>query len=481
MTGPHSLSQALKMASISPYSIEHCIAYLSDPHLSPQNHVDGRLQAEADEAILNGIVSGGSGQSSRQPSQQVSQGPPIKLLTRPISSGKDPAAGFSFTKAKPVQQFDFRRLMQTPAIPQPQDLPLPSNIVPIGTISHRSPPLLDASSQSPVQVVRVVDQSEANTQHHSRKASKDPLASVAGAPKITKSRRKTKTGPAADNPPKQMYPKNTYTEDDLLKLLMYRRRQGQQELEYFRATQDQREAEAQKLRIMSNNLSDQLEEALQRETQKTAELSKIKAEQSISESKIKGLNDYAKGLSNDNKRLQEDVENLHKQHEDDFVARKELQVRLEDAQESAAQERIRFEQLRDNARHEIETLAQTVQHQSTQLRSDESILAIERERSNRLEDQISRITASHGQLMNLFTDHRDSITGKIDDLLLQAQVILPPNKASESDLHNPIRPILEQCVGMLEKLHKADTVKPQDLQKLNDTMDSCVEGYVPFV
>lgn len=371
--------------------------------------------------------------------------------------------------------------MQTPAIPQPQDLPLPSNIVPIGTISHRSPPLLDASSQSPAKVVRVVDQPEANIQNCSRKASKDPLASVAGAPKITKSRRKTKTGPAADNPPKPMYPKNTYTEDDLLKLLMYRRRQGQQELEYFRATQDQREAETQKLRIMSNDLSGQLEEALQRETQKTAELSKIKANKPIWESKIKGLNDYVKGLSNDHKRLREDGDSLHKQHEDVIVFGKELHVILKDKQESAEQERIRFQQVRENARHEIETLAQTVQHQSTQLRSDESILAIERERSNRLEDQISRITASHGQLMNLFTDHRDTITRKIDDLLLQAQLLLPLNKASESDLHNPIRPILEQCVGMLETLHKADTVKPQDLQKLNDTMDSCVEGYVPFV
>ena len=583
MTGPHSLSQALKMASIPSYSIDRCVTDVSDPHIGAQNDAESKICAEADEAVLGGISSEGSGQSSQQ---QTSRQAPMKLLTRPISSGTDPAAGFSFTIAKPIQQLDFRRPKQTLTIIQPQDLPPPSMSMPTELNSHRTPPLQHTtqavqnvlniaahrgsspnylgkdplavpfpkvtpalsraynyptpnttsgpgllnsvstralpnevsvsaddtladsymgrngsclqsvkfsnhgkptpvdlvSGHSPTAIVEAVDQPQANMQNRPRKPSRDPLTSVAGAPKITKSRRKkTKMGPVTDGPPAPLNLKDAYTEDDLLKLLMYRRRLGQQELEHFRATQQQKESEIQKLRDIANNLHNQLQDVEHRETQKTAELSKIKANKPIWESKIKKLVDYVKGLTNDHNRLRDDADELHKQHKDVYIARQELHNTIDDARKSAELERIRAQRLEDDARHRIEALAQTVQHQNILLQNDENLLMVGRERSNRLEDQISRITASHGQLLELFTGHRDTITGKIDDLLHQAQSIVPPTKASESDSHNPLRPMLEQCVRMLQELHKADAVKPEDLRKLNDTMDSFVEGYVSFI
>ena len=465
MIGPQESSQALNMASLPSSGIVHWIADLADPHLGPQDHV------EADEAILNDIVSRGSGQSSRQTSQKASQGAPLKVLTRPVSSGKDPAAGFTFTKAKSVQQLDFRRPKQnavnvaahrgpspehhdTSVVKDPFSVPFPhaapTTMAPTSSHSlteiaayqgpspehHDTPVVKDPFS---VPFPHAAPATMASTSRHSpteavahqgplpehngsrlRKASRNALTSVAGTPKIIKFRRKkTKMGPATDGLPPP------YTEDDLLKLLMYHRRQGQQELECSRATQHQKEAEIQQLRDTSNNLSSQLQEFVQCEAQKTAELSKLKANKSVWESKIKRLSDYAKGLANDQKRLREDAEHYQKQR-------------------------------------------------------DESLLMAERERSDRLEDQVSRITASHGQLLELFTGHRDTITGKIDDLLHQAQSIVPLQKSSELDSRDPIGPMLEQCVGMLEKLHKADTVKPEDLRKLSDTMDGFVGGYAPF-
>ena len=335
------------------------------------------------------------------------------------------------------------------------------------------------SIHSPVEVARVVGQGQINKQNCSRMASKDPLTSVAGAPKITKSRlRKKKTAAAADGPPPLANAKGAYTEDDLLRLLMYRRRQGQQELESFKTTQSHKEAEIQRLREMSSNLSNELQEVLQRESQKTAELSRIKANKPIWESKMKRLNDYVKGLTNDHKRLREDADDLQKQHTDIFVAGKELQDTLEGAQRSAEQERTRFQKFEDDARHRIESLAQTVQHQRTELRSDENLLVAEKERSNRLENQILEITASNEQLLQLFTGHRDTINGKIDALLHQAKSIILPNKALESPSQDSITPMLEQCISMLQKLHDVDVVKLEDLGKLGNTMDSFVRGYV---
>ena len=588
------------------------IANIPDPHPETQEYVDVTVLAEADEEVLNGIVSGRSGQSSQQgsqhgsqhasqhdsqhgsqhdsqhASQQASQKEPPKVLNRPVSSGKDPAAGFSFSKAKPVQQLDFRRPKQAPVMTQPPErtrpsesftpeayshqsshlhdttqvvqnvvdvaadrvpspkhpnpstlkdaLPVPfpdiistrsqayrnptSNTIagpmmhgilststmpnevstaaddtvidsnPIGT---KEPPLLNivipdhneskrtttASADRPAEVARVSNEPQVNKPKRPQKASKDPLTSIAGAPKITKTRRrKTQVVPATNGLPPPSNPKSTYTEDDLLRLLMYRRRQGQQELEYFKITQNQNEDEILRLREMSNNLSNELQEVLQRETQKAAELSRIKAKKPIWESKIKRLSDYVKGLTNDHKRLREDADIFQKQRTDIFVAGKDLHDTLEAAQKSVEQERIRSQRLKDDAHHRIETLEQTVQHQCTQLRSDENLLKAERERCTRLEDQISRVSISHEQLLQLFTGHRDTITGKIDNLLHHAKSIVLPNLTSESHHQDPVRPMLEQCISMLQKLHEADTVKPEDFKKLGDTMDSFVRGYV---
>ncbi len=570
------------------YSIlhyQHCTTNLSEPHLGPRDSVDRTAHAEADEAILDGIVSrGSSGQLSQQAPQQAS----IKVLTRPISSGKDPAAGFSFTKAKPIQQLDFRRPKQASAIHQPPDLPRPSDGIPaeryapqppslsdttqavqivLDVTNHQSPisehhnapvlkdslpvPFSDAtpahsrdykyptptttdgpiklnfsSTRSPLnevstaavdaltdsnlngtqepgplniiipnrykpatdtfapthrpdQMMKAVDQPQVDTQTHSRNTSEARIASVAGTPKITKSRRrKTKMGPGTNKSPPPSSSKISYTEDDLLRLLMYRRKQGQQELEYFRATQQQKEAELQNLRDTSNQLSGQLQEVIQRETSKSAELSKIKASKPIWESKIKRLSDYVKGLTNDHNRLREDADVLQKQHQDAFIAREDLHNSLEDTQRSLEQDRLRFQQLKDADRLRIQALVLTVQNQSTQLQSEESLLMAERARTNRLEEQISRITASHGELLELFTGHRDTITGKIDSLLHHALTIAPPDKTLEMHSQDSMRPMIEQCVGMLQSLHEADTVKPDDLRKINDTVDSFVKGYV---
>ena len=350
------------------------------------------------------------------------------------------------------------------------------------TVPNQSKPATAAfaPSHSPAEVMRVHEQPQVNMQNRSRNSSRDPLTVVAGTPKITKPRRKkAQMAPAIEGPPPRLKSKNAYTDDDLLRLLLYRRSHGQQELDNLKATQHHKEAEIQRLHDLIKSLSSQLEEAIQREAQKNTELSELKANKPIWEGKIKRLSDYLKGLTNDHKRLREDASDLHKLYNDVTIDGKVLQDTMKDIYNSIEQQSVRSQQFKDKARHEIETLTQTVEHQSTKLLSDETLLMAERERSNRLETQISKITVSHGHLLELFAGHRDTITSKIDDLLEQAQSIVLPSNGSDSDSNDSIRPMLEQCVEMLSMLHKADTIKPEDLRKLNNTMDSFVEGYVP--
>ena len=565
------------------------MADLSDPDPNPKDHIDSGISIEANEPILNGTVSGGSQHSSRPGSQQASQQPPIKVLIRPVSSGRDPAAGFSFAKVGPMQQLDFRRPKQAAAITQSPGLSHPLERVPtVETSSHQSPhpatvtetvrnvpdttgrqspvtedrnvgsleePLpvavqsaipvnshapnhqpvtstsgpikLDLSSiRSPrnedsmtvdesvtnrklngtkvpcplniiipgpgkstlippahmhnhIDVTEGVDQPQVSNQNRSRQASRDLLTSVAGTPKITKNRqRTTKTRPLKEGAQTSSNTKGGYTDDDLFRLLMYRRSQGQQELEHFRAMQQQKDIEIQNLREMSGQLSTQLEDLVQREALKTAELSKIKARKPVWERKIKHLSDYVKGLTNDHKRLREDSDDLRKQYEDIFVAREEWHSTLTDAQKSMEQERVKFQELKNGAQSRIEALVHTVQSQSDQLKSDESLLLAERERSNRLEDRISSINAGHGKLLELFNSHRDSITDRLDGLLNHAQTLVPPERSSELHSDDLIRPMLEQCLEMLQRLQEARTVKPDELKNLNDTIDRFIQGYL---
>lgn len=511
---------------------------------------DSRFQAEADEATLNDIVSGGSGHSSRQPSRQpsphASQPAPVKVLTRPVSSGQDPATGFSFTKAMPIQPFDFRRpkQIQSPpllntaqavqngingtddqgpssrhmlkdpfSVPFPRVIPaqshpynhsssnttngairmngsssaIPSNEVtmsaddiPADSVQYESQALstAPAPNHSSSYMAGVVGGQPVNMPHRSNKTSRNFLTSVAGSPKITKSRRKKpKTVPATAG----SNHKDTYTEEDIFRLWMYRRSQGQQEREYLRATQHEMEVKIRKLHDTSNDLFDQLQESVQRETQSTAELAKLKSNKPIWESKIKRLSDYVKGLGNDLKKQREDAEDKYKEFQDVLNTKKQLHNTLEDAQESLKQERVRFQRRDDDASHTIENLTQAVQHQNAQLQSDDNLIMVERERNSRLEEQLSTIATNNGQLIEVLTGHRDSIANKLDELLHQAQSIVPRNESSESNSVEPIMPMLEQCVGILQELHKTAHVKPEDIQKLNDNMNIFVEGYVPFV
>ena len=258
-------------------------------------------------------------------------GAPLKVLTRPLASDQDPAAGFSFAKAKPplpntvnvaAHQGPSPEHHTTSVVKDPFNVPFPK-------VTFATTDL--ASGHSPAKTVKNIDQPQANMQNRSLKASRDPLTSVARAPKITKSRgKKTRLGAVTDDPPQPLNPKYAYTEDDLLKLLMYRRRQGQQELEDFRATQQHKETEIQRLLDISNDLYSQLQDFEKRETQTNAELTKIKANKPIWETKIKQLSDYVKGLTNDHNRLRDDADDLRKRHGDVFVAERERSNRLED-------------------------------------------------------------------------------------------------------------------------------------------------------
>ncbi|CAD6563524.1 MAG: hypothetical protein ASARMPRED_000013 [Alectoria sarmentosa] len=362
----------------------------------------------------------------------ASLGAPLKVLTRPLASDQDPAAGFSFAKAKPplpntvnvaAHQGPSPEHHTTSVVKDPFNVPFPK-------VTFATTDL--ASGHSPAKTVKNIDQPQANMQNRSLKASRDPLTSVARAPKITKSRgKKTRLGAATDDPPQPLNPKYAYTEDDLLRLLMYRRRQGQQELEDFRATQQQKETEIQRLLDISNDLYSQLQDFEKRETQTNAELTKIKANKPIWETKIKQLSDYVKGLTNDHNRLRDDADDLRKRHGDVFVAERERSNRLED----------QISGLKDSMNSFVEGIARSVEACKE---TSNSMGAGQRQLALAMEDQLRALSGK------ILSEH--ALSEQISDLREVRATVRERLQATESSLADARREIISLRLKDQEQL-----------------------------
>lgn len=557
-------------------AIVKCEAKFSDPWTAPHEDDDSGLQLLADQAVLHDVTPKESESSCQQAPTRVS------LLTRPETSGDDPGAGFSFTKAQPLQKLDFTRgPKQNTTVPsngeaissshdtasnihsrvspavsentksaefldtapskridirvQPR-IPLlsspltegstvadPVDFRPHNHLSTKSmskpvledPPLkasengisktpdytlvdpefcgpnttretgllsnkYKTDAVKPVSdyvAAQVTNNGEFQAADHSKSIktfSREPHTFGTAAPKVTKiRRRKTAAGPVGNEAPRFVN-NNTWTEDNIMDFLSYKVKQGRQEREQIKCAYEAKEVEIHRLRQAIDSLYTQLQEMDKRHSEKTSELSKIKAAKPGWESKIKKLTDYVKGLTNDHNRLRDDAKDLQEQQgsiSDDY---QDLKDSLKEAHRAIKHERGASKQVIGEARRELEQLGCTIRLQRKQLESDETLLLAEHKRSDRLEDQISSFSANHGQLLELFASHRESMFAKIDDLVIKTLDVHPLSNTGPQD---DVRPMLAECLKLVQHLHAAENLRPADLEKLGVSMDSCIARY----
>ena len=487
----------------------------------------------------------------------------ISLLKRPVSSHEDPAAGFSFTKAKPVQPLDFSRKTSSSAILPISEAPLTSQdtgIVQAAKDAAKSSPTSGTSSKVDSglkqmftvpfpNVVSAISQESSHSARHakreqheersesanvpqneasmsgddtlvepdpetvdllpsgdgSRNAPQEPMpdpmhsrqtpfdptsqspkeqttttksagritklpeANVHPRPKGTKLQKK-RQGPLSNltralEPPSHNVLSN---EADLVQMLLYKRRQDDQDREIMQKALRDKEAQYQDLYAASEDLYAQLKDISQRYSASEAQLSKIKEAKPGWESKLKKLHDFVKGLTHDHNRLRDDAREMSERQSTVLEEKESIVKTLREVYETTGERHSSSRQQITEARHDMEVLAHAVDHQQVQLVQAEALLSSERARNNHLEEQISAFQDSHTILTKLITEHRDGINGRITELLekyQQAQLATVPNP------EDPLKPLLEQCLVKLKELpNAADGVSPVDLQKVNDSM-----------
>lgn len=291
-------------------------------------------------------------------------------------------------------------------------------------------------------------------------------------PRVTKTRRRKQSSIPIRGP---HHGQNSPTEEDLLNVLLYKRKQAAVERERIEEIQQAKDTELQRSIEVTNELYAQLQDVSQRCSDKEAELSKIKACKPGWENKLKKLSEYVKGLSNDHNKLRDDAKLIREQQTSVLQDKNDLFGTLREVYQVTQEGNARSSQAVIESRHDLEMLELQMQHLQMKLREEEALLLSERLRSSHLEEEISTFQTGRTDLQDLFAEHREAITQKISDSLNAVfehiQVTSP--RASQDDL----KPTLERCLTLIEALPKADgSAKSADIQQLEDSMLKCFEG-----
>ena len=296
---------------------------------------------------------------------------------------------------------------------------------------------------------------------------------ASGPPRAMKKRRRKLPANSSNNAATGLSMAPVYSEEELLHLLMIRHRHSQRERERYQVARHASEQQLQQLNDLANNLQFQLQEMQQRYEEKEAQVTTWNTAKPAWERKVKKLNDCLQGLMNDHNKLRDDARDLQDQSISMLKEREALVSVVEEVREYTNQQHHRSTQLVTEARHEVEMRDQTLKYQSSELRDMRELIRVERERNDRLEGEVSTIATIYGQLSEQLSGHRDKIMGNMSELLDKTES-LRANAPPES--HECLNPMLEECLVLLQKLRDASSTRPEDFDKLNDSMQGYLEG-----
>ncbi|MCJ1477769.1 hypothetical protein MMC13_006442 [Lambiella insularis] len=297
--------------------------------------------------------------------------------------------------------------------------------------------------------------------------------------KVTKSRRRPKsfrtphpglvsraqTTATADDP--------IPSEEDLLTILLFRTQQEKRARDAEKAHLHAREAEHHRTRQALALLRSQIEQVSQRERLKEAELVKYGKVLPGLKEKAKKLEDFLKGLTNDHHKLRDDSIMLRRQQQSLQEDKVDIFTCIEEAREAIGRHPTGVQSVLAEARHHVDILEQKNEAYALQAGRDAELLQAEQVRNQRLEQELSKVTTSQHQIIELLQSHRADLMDKLNETLLCSAT----GNAVSDDERNHVNDMLNQCITLLEEVKGIQNVKPEDLEKL----DESVKGYAQYL
>ena len=221
--------------------------------------------------------------------------------------------------------------------------------------------------------------------------------------------------------------------DDLFEMQRYREQKMEQQLletlhlaEYKSREVEELDQKLREFAIEYQRLQEELEG-------KQAAIAKFEAIKSTWDSKVKKLSDSVKGLCNDHNRLRDSARDNQDQRDHVHSEEASIQSSLTTLKQSHDISSVKSQQLVAKYQLSCETLKQTVKTLQHDIEASQGNLGLERERNERLERELTRITSGDEQLKKEFANNCGEVSPALGTERFTADAVLAEFEAQYSD------------------------------------------------
>ena len=265
---------------------------------------------------------------------------------------------------------------------------------------------------------------------------------------------------------------------DLLQFLDIRVQHDKKIRDTIRATLQEKEAEVRQSKKAVAAISNQLKVLQDREKHYIAEQVRYQTAGQELKSKAEKFQAFLQGLTRDHNRLRDDAKSIERDRQGLEASKKEIEADLQGARQvcgAVEVQRSNMKQTMSEARREIEKLSETVRIQGEQAQSDADTIGFERGRTERLQNDMSKIVETQTRLLGLSSEHRQVIVNKLDDFLEKSRATLAE---ATSDGRERIQTMLNRCDDLLGQFKSTELIGPKDLQRFDTSIVGYAKRYV---
>ena len=265
---------------------------------------------------------------------------------------------------------------------------------------------------------------------------------------------------------------------DLLQFLEIRVQHDKKMRDNIRATLQKKEAEVQHSKKAVAAMSSQLKVLQDREKYYVAEKTRYQTLGQELKTKAGKFHAFLQGLTRDHNRLREDAKLIQRDRQGLEASKREIEANLQGARQVCGTVELQGSNMRQTmseARREIEKLVETVRIQGEQAQSDADTIGFERGRTERLQNDMSKIVETQNRLLELSSENRHLIVDKLDDFLAKSRLTLTE---VTSDGKERIQTMLDRCDDLFGQFKSTGVIGPKDLQRFDASIVGYAERYV---
>ena len=290
--------------------------------------------------------------------------------------------------------------------------------------------------------------------------------------RVTKTWKKPKVPRTLQNLAAQTQPDMLGSEpgpEDLLTILLFRARQDKKARALAKAIQQAKEAELENMNHAYTLLKAQMQELSQREQAQQAELVKYQKALPGWKTKLRRLDEYVKGLTNDHNKLRDDASIIQDQQQNLKTGRDEIAASIKEARETFGRTSANTTKILIGAKQRINKLERRVEEQNTRHEENMNRLDAERAHKNKLEQDVSRIAASQQQIEGLLRTERQAMIEKLDELFSKP-LATESTESVPSDFQKHTWDMLDRVLGLLTEIKAIDKANPEHLLRIDETI-----------